>query len=176
MRALNVLCLVGFAGLLSAGLFSVGCSKQDGAQVGAGAANPLAASILVQAKPEGAKQVAVSREQSKDGDEVVVIGQVGGEEKPFIDGVAAFTLVDMSLPACTDGCATPWDFCCDLDKLPTHKLLVKVVDERGKAIATDARELLAIKELSTLVVKGKAKRDEAGNLTVLATNIFVEHK
>jgi hypothetical protein len=30
--------------------------------------------------------------------------------------------------------------------------------------------------LSTVVVKGKAKRDEAGNLTVLATGVFVKKK
>lgn len=38
----------------------------------------------------------------------------------------------------------------------------------------DARELLKIKELSTVVVKGKARRDDAGNLTVLATGIHVK--
>lgn len=151
-----------------------GCAKTDATESAGGAASPLAESVLTQTKPEGALPVVESREKSKDGDEVVVIGQVGGEEKPFVDGVAVFSLVDLSLPACTEGCPTPWDFCCDTDKFSTHKMLVKVVDGDGKPIATDARELLAIKELSRVVVKGKSQRDEAGNMTVLATTVFVE--
>ncbi len=51
--------------------------------------------------------------------------------------------------------------------------MVKVVDTSGKTVATDARKLLGLKELQTVVVRGKAKRDEIGNLTVLADGIFV---
>lgn len=40
----------------------------------------------------------------------------------------------------------------------------------------DAKELLGVKELSTVIVKGKAQRDDAGNLTVLATDVFVKKK
>ena len=39
----------------------------------------------------------------------------------------------------------------------------------------DARELLRVKELSTVVVKGTAQRDEAENLIILATGIFVKN-
>lgn len=38
----------------------------------------------------------------------------------------------------------------------------------------DARELLKVKELSTVVVKGKAQRDDAGNLTVIASGVYVK--
>ncbi|MDP6554629.1 MAG: hypothetical protein QGF59_06925 [Pirellulaceae bacterium] len=38
----------------------------------------------------------------------------------------------------------------------------------------DARELLKVKELSTVVVKGKAQRDDAGNLTVVASGVFMK--
>jgi hypothetical protein len=31
-----------------------------------------------------------------------------------------------------------------------------------------------VKELSTVVIKGKAQRDDAGNLTVLANGVFVK--
>ena len=43
----------------------------------------------------------------------------------------------------------------------------------GKPVATDARELLGVKELDTLVVQGKAQRDDSGNLTILASKVFV---
>lgn len=39
----------------------------------------------------------------------------------------------------------------------------------------DARKLLNVKELSTVVVKGEAQRDEAGNLTVLASGVYVKN-
>jgi hypothetical protein len=53
-------------------------------------------------------------------------------------------------------------------------VLVKVVDDSGKVVKTHARELLKVKELSTVVVTGKAERDDAGNFTVLATGVFVK--
>ena len=37
----------------------------------------------------------------------------------------------------------------------------------------DARKLLGVKELSTVVIQGKATRDDQGNLTVAATKVFV---
>ena len=40
----------------------------------------------------------------------------------------------------------------------------------------DAKRLLDVKELSTVVIQGKAQRDEAGNLTVLARGVFVKKK
>ncbi len=54
--------------------------------------------------------------------------------------------------------------------------MIKIVDADGKLVKADARELLNVKELSTLVVKGKAQRDDAGNLTVLASGVFVKDK
>ncbi len=38
----------------------------------------------------------------------------------------------------------------------------------------DARELLKVTELATVVVKGKAQRDDAGNLTILASGVYVK--
>jgi len=52
--------------------------------------------------------------------------------------------------------------------------MVKLVDSRGKPVATDARELLGIQGLSTVVVRGDAERDEQGNLTVLAEKVYVK--
>ncbi|MDB5337963.1 MAG: hypothetical protein JWN70_3582, partial [Planctomycetaceae bacterium] len=69
---------------------------------------------------------------------------------------------------------TPWDYCCDTDQLPKSKATVKFVDAQGKTLTTDARQLLGIKELQTVVVKGQAKRDEAGNLTVIASSLFIK--
>ena len=43
-------------------------------------------------------------------------------------------------------------------------------------VKADAQALLDVKELSTIVVKGTAQRDDAGNLTVLAHRVYVKTK
>jgi hypothetical protein len=51
---------------------------------------------------------------------------------------------------------------------------VKVVDAEGNVVKSDAKSLLGAKELQTVVVSGKAKRDEAGNLTILAKGVYIK--
>lgn len=134
---------------------------------------------LLDVEPEGGQDVISARKTSKDQGDVVVIGRIGGSETPFVKGLAAFEIVDSSLKACSDipgdKCPKPWDYCCDLDKLPMSKVLVKVVDRDGEIVMSDARRLLKLKELQTVVVTGKAQRDEAGNMTVLAHGVFVRN-
>lgn len=136
--------------------------------------------FLLTAEPEGAADVIKVREESKDGDEVVLVGRIGGSTNPWVDGRAAFSVVDGSLKACSDiegdTCPNPWDFCCETSRLPTSTALIKIVDENGMLVKSDAKALLNVKELSTVVVRGKASRDEAGNLTVLATGVYVKKK
>ncbi len=128
-------------------------------------------------EPEGAQNVIAAREAIQDDEDIVILGRIGGGENPWVKGRAAFSIVDPSLKACSDipgdNCPVPWDYCCETDKLPTASALITVVDENGDVVEADARALLDVKELSTVVVQGKAKRDEAGNLTVLATGVFV---
>ena len=94
--------------------------------------------------------------------------------------VGQLSIVDGSLKACSDiegdNCPQPWDYCCETSKLPNATALVKIIDEGGSLVTTDARELLGVKELSTVIVKGKAKRDDAGNLTVLANSVYIKKK
>jgi hypothetical protein len=136
------------------------------------------AKYLLAEEPAGAKPVLAVRQEAKDGDDVVIVGRIGGEAKPWVEGKAAFWIVDASLKSCQDNpgdnCATPWDYCCEpKEQLRQAMATVKVVDEQGKTVASDARQLLGVKELQTVVVRGQAKRDENGNLTVLATGLYV---
>ena len=104
------------------------------------------------------------------------MGLIGGSSEPFVKGLAAFTIVDPKVPYCAaeEGCPTPWDYCCETDAVKQNIATVKIVDVSGKPVTQDAREFLNVKELSTVVVKGKAKRDDLGNLTVAASKIFVK--
>jgi hypothetical protein len=165
------------AGSLFALLAIAGCSKSDPAGAGAKGANLDGSKYLLGSEPEGGADVIAVRESAQNDDQVTIVGRIGGSADPWVEGMAAFSIVDPSLKACSDiegdACPKPWDYCCELDKLKTATALVKVVDESGEVVAADARELLNVKELQTVVVQGKAQRDDEGNLTVLATGIHV---
>jgi len=136
------------------------------------------AKFIMVEEPDGAQDVIAVRESAKDGDEILITGRIGGDKKPFVDGLAAFTIVDHSLTACSDiegdNCATPWDYCCQTDKLPTSTAFVELHDQDGDLVKGNAKDILKVKELSTVVVKGKALRDDAGNLTVVAESVYVK--
>jgi hypothetical protein len=173
---MNSLCKLLTACLVAAPFVFVGCGTSPAPEAASGPSAEGQAFVL-DAEPAAAKGVKDARADAKDGDEVTVVGRIGGDTNPWIEGQAAFLVVDNALKPCNeredDACESPWDYCCDADALPTHKAMVKIVDSEGKTVATDARKLLGLKELQTVVVHGKAKRDEAGNLTVLADGIYV---
>jgi len=158
-------------------VYCAGCASANNPG-GALTPSPEAAKYLLSAEPASAQAVAAAKKEVKDGDDVTLIGRIGGSESPFVSGRASFTIVDTGLVPCSerpgDTCATPWDYCCDTDQLPASTASVKVVDDAGKTLAIDAKSGLGLKELQTVVVKGKAKRDEAGNLSVSASGIFVK--
>jgi len=131
---------------------------------------------VVQTEPEGAIAVGDARQSVEDDQAITLVGTIGGSTEPFVEGIAAFTIVDAKVPYCAaeEGCPTPWDYCCTQDQVKDNIATVKVVDESGNPVGKDARGLLGVKELSTVVVKGKASRDEQGNLTVIADTVFVK--
>jgi hypothetical protein len=161
--------------IAAAGLVA-GCGKSSVPQE---AAVPSAegAAYRLATEPAGAKGVKEARADVKDAEEVTIVGRIGGEANPWVEGQAAFVVMDSVLKPCgaDEGCPTPWDCCCDPNLSPETKAMVKIVDGSGKTVALDAKTLLGVKELQTVVVRGRAKRDEAGNLTVLADGVFVRN-
>lgn len=153
-------------------LAAIGCG-------GGGSDGPVAsaagASYLSSERPQDAKDVGEARKSSKNDETISVVGRIGGSTDPFVAGAAVFTIVDPAIPYCAEdeGCPTPWDYCCETDKLKDNMAMIKLVDANGQPVTTGARELLGVKELNTVVVSGKAKRDEQGNLTVLAEKVHV---
>ncbi len=155
-----------------------GCARQQTAEVEPPPAQPSGSQYLLTEEPQDAKDVIAVRENAQNDDAVIVVGRIGGSKNPWVEGRTAFSIVDLSLKACSDiegdKCKMPWDYCCETDLLPKATVLVKVVDEAGDLLAADSRELLSVKELDTVVINGTAKRDDAGNLTVLASTIYVK--
>lgn len=162
----NRLCVLA---ILGASL--VGCSQSGTGEPAAQRQGDPA--YLLAAKPENTVGVAEARKA--DSKEVSVEGLIGGASEPFIQGVAAFTIVDPAIKPCPkeEGCPTPWDYCCEGNDLEANTAMVKVIGADGNPVAKDARELLGVKELTRVVVQGNAERDEQGNLTVLASKVHL---
>ncbi len=155
----------------------LGCGQQQSTEPDATGELPAGVKYVLAAEPETARGVIEVRADARDDETVVVVGRIGGSGNPWVDGRTAFSIVDSSLKACSDiegdDCKTPWDYCCETDRLAEATLLVKIVDESGKLVAADTRALLGLKELQTVVVEGQARRDDEGNLTVLAGGVYV---
>lgn len=156
----------------------VGCSGGGGekAPKKSAEAKAEAPKFALASEPAGAKGVLEMKDKAADGDAVVVLGRIGGSPTPFT-GRAAFTIVDAKFTPCNerkdDECTMPWDYCCEApDELKKGTVLVKFVDASGKTLAQDAKGLLGVKELDTLVIQGQAKREPDGALFIVASGFF----
>ncbi len=108
--------------------------------------------------------------------DVALVGKIGGVSEPWTKGRAEFVIVDpvvlMEEEQHGDGCDC--HFCQD-EKGSTllGRALVRFVDESGEVVAIDARRLFDVKESQMVVVRGKAKSDPLGNLTVAADGMYI---
>ena len=163
--------------VLLAALLAIPCACGGGSSAPSATAASkaaLPARLALAAEPAGARPVKEVVRDAKSGDDVVVSGRVG------IDGSdrAYFTLVDPSLKACSetplkDPCKTPWDFCCSPpDELAKLSALVQFREGDalypGNVLGFDGLD-----HLKNVVVKGKADKDSSGNLTIVASGIYV---
>ncbi|MCM2369176.1 hypothetical protein [Aporhodopirellula aestuarii] len=161
--------------LMGLSVLFTGCGSSEVTTVTLDESSSPATQYLAESEPADAIPVGEAREATEDGQDVTLVGLIGGSSEPFVEGIAAFTIVDPKVPFCAadEGCPTPWDYCCTQDQVKDNIATVKIVDESGNPVAQDARKMLSVKELSTVVVKGTAKRDDQGNLTVAANQVFV---
>jgi hypothetical protein len=163
------------AGLLCGALvlaaLAAGCGQNGGGDGSAPQGKGIDGTKYVLAEePAGGKGVIETRKGVKDGDEVVLVGRIGGLSRPFVKGRAAFTVIDTSLEVCADG-----ECCCltDEKQFPTGSAKVQFVGDDGRTLQADAKEMLGLKERMVVVVKGKASRDAEGNLALVASGLHV---
>lgn len=128
-------------------------------------------------EPDGAIGVIEARKSAKNGEPIVIVGRIGGATNPWIDGRAAFMLLDASMTLVADGAESAegeicMDECCAAERTGSTTL-VKVVDDGGKVLAVDARKLLGVAANDMVVVRGNVSKDDAGNFVVLADSVHV---
>lgn len=165
--------------LALAGLSVTACSPEDESATQAlPGASDLGAALFLDQVPTGALNVAEARVQLSPGDEVVVEGQIGGLEAPFLSGYAGFVLADTEVMFCNeisedDHCPTPWDACCeDADQLKARRLSVQFVDADGNPLEGDLKAEGQLKELDHVVVVGKiAETSTKDNMIVYADQL-----
>ncbi|OYP38308.1 MULTISPECIES: hypothetical protein [Rhodopirellula] len=163
--------------LFTLSLMSVnGCGTKTGSDLVDGESQQIDSVYVVTEEPADAIPVGIAKESVEGEQYLSLVGTIGGSAKPFVDGIAAFTIVDPKVPSCAgeEGCPTPWDYCCTQNQVKDNIATVKIVDSEGVPVASDARGLLGVKELSTVVVSGTVKRDDTGNLSIAATQVFVK--
>lgn len=128
-------------------------------------------------EPDGAVGVIAAKDQAEDGAPLVLVGRIGGSERPWIDGRAAFTLIDASMNVVAEGEDSADEELCTGDCCATERLacttLVKFVDAQGQIVPVDSRELLGVKENDMVVIQGKVRKDDTGNFSLLATGLYV---
>jgi hypothetical protein len=134
----------------------------------------LAKVVLTSGAPAQTVAVAAAKKDTKDGDNVAVVGRV----KDFVDGHAVFTVMDGKVSACSDHpgdkCPTPWDYCCETkETISANSATVKIVGDGTDALKGNLQGVNSLDHLTTVVAEGKAQRDAAGNLTVLASKVYV---
>ncbi len=156
-------------------VLATGCGSAN--SVNSQTANVDASLYQLDAEPDGAVGVIAARESVKDGAPLVLVGRVGGSAHPWIDGRAAFMLLDASMSVVAEGEGSGEDELCLGDCCATERLdctaLVKVVDAQGKIVPVDSRELLGLNKSDLVVIQGNAKRDESGNFVMLAKGVFI---
>lgn len=162
---------IGWLGcVLALGFTTTGCSNSSATP----AATAVGGSYLLKSEPAGAIEIIDAREKAKDGEPIVVVGRLGGGLNPWIDGRAAFLLVDTRiLPSCEEGeqCEADCPDCAA--EMAEASAMVKFLGEDGKVLSTDARALLGVKEQETVVIEGVANRDKSGAMSIAAKGIFV---
>lgn len=159
--------------------FATGCgqSSATGSSSDSQTLPPGSSKYVLSQEPDGAVGVIEARTDSKDGDEIVLLGRIGGRKDPWIRGLAAFVVIDAAMLVVGDGEESSknevcMDDCCA--SLRTEcTTLVKIVDHQGKPLAIDARKLLDASENDLVVIKGHVQRGEEGNFSVAANGVYV---
>jgi hypothetical protein len=165
--------------LVGAAAFAVGCNQApDTEATSFTIASPATASkYMLTEEPDEAVGVIEARESASDGEKIAVVGRIGGAISPWVNGRAAFTLLDASMVLVAEGTDTGDDQICTGDCCATERahatMLVKIVDATGRVLEIDSRRLLGIAENDMVVVCGRATKDKSGNVALIADGVFV---
>jgi hypothetical protein len=158
-----------------------GCGDGHDAQASKPAAATALPAGLVASGPAAGPGVAAAKAAAKQGQEITLVGRIGGSAAPFVDGRAVFTIVDPALKACSDmgdadHCETPWDYCCEpRESLKRNVATVEIAGADGRPLPIAVKGVAGLEPLATVAVTGTVtEANDAGLLVVRAKRIEVK--
>ncbi len=163
-------------GLIGLSILCLGCGKSGTVVIPPPAGNGLAENLWLSSAPASPEDPLALRAKDAKSGVVSVIGMVGGDKDVFVANRALFTLVDRSLKDCNrtgDGCTTPWDYCCEDPKDIRSASVAVEIHEGGKLAPKSVRGFHGLDHGKTVIAQGELRRDEHGNLTLIATGLHV---
>lgn len=131
--------------------------------------------LLSEEPPEALGVLDLQESLTSEEQNVVVVGRIGGGQPVFEPHHALFTIVDPSTAPShhhEDGCEENCPFCSKAAEEHTVAY-VHCVDNNGEMLRVAANQLLGIKAGQTVVILGRARADEAGNLIIRAAGVYV---
>lgn len=137
-------------------------------------ADKAAVEIVLKTAPKGdAKAIKDAKSTAKSGDEITITGRIMGNEKPFVEGRAAFILADPSLiTACSDKpgdeCETPWDACCNTKEEKTKAIAtIQIVNPEGRVLKHSLEGTGGLANLANVTVSGKVAEGSGGDVLII---------
>ncbi len=151
------------------------CGKKETSATAPSASAPSAAlAAVLAASPTGEpKSIHLIRTTAKPGDEITVSGKIMGNEKPFVDGRAAFILGDPEvLAACNedpaDKCTTPWDVCCESPEDKKRGIAtIQIVGADGRVLKEPVEGVGGLQNLAAVTVTGKVAEGSSADLLII---------
>jgi hypothetical protein len=133
--------------------------------------------FLLADEPSGAMGVLDYHEAPPASPEVTLVGRVGFAGLKWSSHSAMFELRDLSdsiVDAAHHVCHDEnCPFCKGKNGPDQSRAIVALIGANGQVPPIDARKLLPLAEGQTVVVSGRAEVDEAGQLTILASGLYV---
>ena len=159
--------------LTSISLLPIGCADQGVASTTESAEAVVdGKKFLLPVEPAGALNVLDLKQSAKDGERVVVVGDVLIGPQSWVNGRAAFRLTDSKVAAEVGVCTDEHCEACTLETL-NASTMVKIVDAGGKPLSVDSRQLLGLKGAETVVVRGLANRTADGSVSIVADGVYI---
>ena len=141
------------------------CGDTSGSSTPASSSGASGTYLLAADLPEALAVYAAKK--TPEGEAVTVWGRVREE----VEGSAAFTIIDDTIDYCGRGqhdcgCPTPWDYCCELEKVPDASLAVEIRDAKGDVVEIGKTDM---RRLDLIAIRGTMQKTESGGLILVAS-------
>lgn len=138
--------------------------------------------FVVDQEPAGAVAIAEARQATDRTRPVVIAGRIGvPDQEPWLKGQAGFVVRDASDEEASGHGGHDHDpetcpFCKRRAAQPDAIAVVRFLDEQGRPIPRDARELFDLALHQRVVVSGAAELDENEMLVITARSFYVDRR